>query len=256
MASETRRLDQVVVDHGWSESRSQAQALIMAGKVWLGTKRLTKPGTRVPADIDIHLERAPRFVGRGGEKLDAFVDHFGLEVEGLDVLDVGASTGGFTDCLLQRGAASATCIDVGRAQLHPRLAVEPRVTNLEQINARNLKMGDLPYDAYDLIVIDVSFISLKQVLQPVWMFLKPGGLLVALVKPQFEAGRDEVSKGRGVIRDDVVRQRVFCEVRSYALTDLEDCVLFGELRSPISGADGNMETLLGLRRMASRYTID
>jgi 23S rRNA (cytidine1920-2'-O)/16S rRNA (cytidine1409-2'-O)-methyltransferase len=256
MASEKKRLDEVVVDRGWSESRSQARALIMAGKIWQGTERMTKPGVRVPVDIDLHLERAPRFVGRGGEKLEAFVDHFGLEIEGLNVLDVGASTGGFTDCLLQRSAESATCIDVGRAQLHPRIASDPRVTNLERINARNLKLGDLPFDAYDLIVIDVSFISLRKVLRPVWSFLKPGGLLIALVKPQFEAGRDEVSKGRGVIRDEAVRQRVFSEVQSHALADLVDCVFFGELPSPISGSDGNQERLLGLRRGTGSDSTD
>jgi len=248
MASEKKRLDEVVVDRGWSESRSKARALIMAGKVWQGTERMTKPGVRVPVGIDLHLEQAPRFVGRGGDKLEAFVDHFDLEIEGLNILDVGASTGGFTDCLLQRGAGSVTCLDVGRAQLHPRIAGDSRVTNLERINARNLKMGDLPRDAYDLIVIDVSFISLRKILGPVWAFLKPGGLLIALVKPQFEAGRVEVSRERGVIRDASVRRRVFREVRSRALADLDDCVLFGELPSPISGSDGNRENLLGLRR--------
>ena len=235
MASEKKRLDEVVVDRGWSESRSQAKALIMAGKVRQGTERMTKPGLRVPVGIDLQLERAPRYVGRGGEKLEAFLDHFGLKVEGLDFLDVGASTGGFTDCLLQRDARSATCIDVGRAQLHPKIADDPRVTNLERINARNLKPGDLPLDAYDLIVVDVSFISLRKVLRPVWTFLRSGCLLIALVKPQFEAGRDEVSKGRGVIRDEAVRQRVLKEIRSHALSDLDDCVFFGELPSPISG---------------------
>jgi 23S rRNA (cytidine1920-2'-O)/16S rRNA (cytidine1409-2'-O)-methyltransferase len=256
MASEKKRLDEVVVDRGWSESRSQARALIMAGKIWQGTERMTKPGVRVPVDVDLHLESPPRFVGRGGEKLEAFIDHFGLEIKGLDVLDIGASTGGFTDCLLQRGAGSATCLDVGRAQLHPRIAGDPRVTNLEQINARNLKPGDLPRDRYDLIAIDVSFISLRKILLPVWRFLKPGGLLVALVKPQFEAGRNEVSKGRGVIRDEAVRQRVFREIRSHALSDLDDCVFFGELPSPISGSDGNRENLLGLRRKAGSGSID
>jgi len=209
---------------------------------------MTKPGVRVLPGIDLQLEQAPRFVGRGGEKLEAFVDHFGLEIEGLNVLDIGASTGGFTDCLLQRGAGSATCVDVGRAQLHPRIAGDPRVTNLERVNARNLRSGDLPRDIYDLIVIDVSFISLRRIFRPVWVFLRPGGLLIALVKPQFEAGRDEVSKGRGVIRDESVRQRVFREVRSHTLADLDDCVFFGELPSPISGSDGNRENLLGFRR--------
>jgi 23S rRNA (cytidine1920-2'-O)/16S rRNA (cytidine1409-2'-O)-methyltransferase len=130
------------------------------------------------------------------------------------------------------------------------------VTNLERINARNLKPGDLPLDAYDLIVVDVSFISLRKVLRPVWTFLRPGGLLIALVKPQFEAGRDEVSKGRGVIRDEAVRQRVLMEIRSHALSDLDDCVFFGELPSPISGSDGNRENLLGLRRRTRSDSTD
>ena len=251
MRTEKRRLDQIVVDRGWAETRSQAKALIMAGRIRLGTGKVTKAGLQLPVDADLQFESGPRYVGRGAEKLEAFLDRFGIEVAGRYCLDVGASTGGFTDCLLQRGAVAATCLDVGRAQLHPKILNDPRVTNLERVNARHLKPGDLPSDSYPLIVIDVSFISLRKVLPPVWAFLEPGGILVALVKPQFEAGREAVSRGRGVIRDREIQRRVFDSVRDFALAELPGAGLIGEMDSPLEGADGNREGLLGLRRVAA-----
>ncbi|MEZ5276351.1 MAG: TlyA family RNA methyltransferase [Opitutaceae bacterium] len=256
MATERKRLDQIVVDRGWSESRSQAKAMIMAGRVWQGTERMTKAGAMIPVDAELRFEGGPRFVGRGAEKLEAFLDRFGIKVAGLCSLDVGASTGGFTDCLLQRGVVEATCIDVGRAQLHPRILNDPRVTNLERVNARHLKPGDLPRDAYSVIVIDVSFISLRSILPPVWAFLEPGGILVALVKPQFEAGRDAVSRGRGVIRDVRLRRKIFGSIREMALADLPAAVLVGEMESPLEGADGNREGLLGLRKAAATQGVE
>ncbi len=166
------------------------------------------------------------------------------------MLDVGASTGGFTDCALQAGAASATCVDVGHGQLHEKLRRDPRVTSLEKVNARHLAAGDLPRADYDLVVMDLSFISLKSVLPAVWPFLRPGGTLVALVKPQFEAGKAEVDKGQGIIRDDTVRLRVLGEVRDFALRELPGAICAGEMDCPVHGADGNREFLLGLRRQA------
>jgi len=248
MATKKIRLDELLLARGLAETRTQAKALILAGRVRRGTERLDKPGRELPEDVDLHLEQPPRFVGRGGEKLAAFLGKFPLDLRGAHVLDVGASTGGFTDCALQAGAASATCVDVGRAQLHGNLRADPRVTNLEQLNARHLRAGDLPRTSYDAVVMDLSFISLKTVLPAVWPFLRPGGTLVALVKPQFEAGKAEADKGRGVIRDDTVRQAALDGVRDFALAELPGAELVGEMESPVSGADGNREFLLGLRK--------
>jgi 23S rRNA (cytidine1920-2'-O)/16S rRNA (cytidine1409-2'-O)-methyltransferase len=245
-----QRLDELLVTRGLSPTRAQAKALIMSGRVRHGTERLDKPGKEYPADIELSVDQPPRFVSRGGDKLAAYLEKFPLDLTGAHVLDVGASTGGFTDCALQAGAASATCVDVGHGQLHEKLRRDPRVTNLEKINARHLAPGDLPRAAYDLAVMDLSFISLKSVLPAVWPFLRPGGTLVALVKPQFEAGKAEVDKGQGIIRDDAVRMRVLAEVRDFALRELPGATLVGDLECPVHGADGNREFLLGLRRSA------
>lgn len=242
------RLDELLVLRGLAESRAQAKALIMSGRVLRGTERLDKPGKDFAEDIELTVEQPPRFVSRGGEKLSAALERFALEVKGAHVLDVGASTGGFTDCVLQAGAADVTCVDVGRAQLHARLRGDPRVTNLEKVNARFLDSAALPRSHYDLIVMDLSFISLKSVLPAVWPRLRPGGTLVALVKPQFEAGKAEVDKGRGVIRDATVQENTLCAVRDFALATLAAASLVGTMDSPISGADGNREFLLCLRR--------
>ena len=242
------RLDELLVEKGLAESRSRAKALILAGKVLLGTERLDKPGRTLPADSALSVEQPPRFVSRGGEKLEGFLDRFEISIEGLWVLDVGASTGGFTDCCLQRGAAGATCVDVGRAQMHNKLIQDPRVTNLEKTNARHLKPDDLPQGSYPRIVMDLSFISLTKVLPAVWPFLEPGGCLIALVKPQFEARKEEVDAGRGIIRDEAVQERVLEEIRDFAIAGLAGAELIGTMDSPIKGTDGNREFLLGLRR--------
>jgi len=244
------RLDELLLQRGLAESRAQAQALILAGRVSHGTARLEKPGKAVPENLEVTVAQPPRFVSRGGEKLVAALAHFALDLQGSQVLDVGASTGGFTDCVLQAGAAAVTCVDVGRAQLHARLRADPRVTNLEQINARHLRPSDLPRPDYDAIVMDLSFISLTAVLPAVWPLLRPGGSLVALVKPQFEAGKAEVDRGRGVIRDPAVQDAALARVRTAAvqLPWVEDR---GAIDSPLRGADGNREFLLCLRRRTS-----
>jgi 23S rRNA (cytidine1920-2'-O)/16S rRNA (cytidine1409-2'-O)-methyltransferase len=248
MSTVRQRLDEILVARDLAASRAQARALIMAGRVLHGTERLDKPGKDYPAEIELIVEQPPRFVGRGGEKLEGFLRQFPVDLRNAHVLDVGASTGGFTDCALQAGAADVTAVDVGRNQLHPRLRADPRVTNLEKVNARNLRPGDLPRAAYDAVVMDLSFISLKSVLPAVWPFLSPGGLLVALVKPQFEAGKAEADKGRGVIRDPAVQAEVLSGVTAFALRELPGAVLVGSMASPITGADGNKEFLLGLRK--------
>jgi 23S rRNA (cytidine1920-2'-O)/16S rRNA (cytidine1409-2'-O)-methyltransferase len=244
------RLDELLVARGLAETRAQAKGLIMAGRVLRGSERLDKPGREYSADTAIALAAAPRFVSRGGEKLAAALEAFALDMRGVHVLDVGASTGGFTDCALQAGAASVVCVDVGRAQLHARLRADPRVTNLEKINARFLTPDDVPRPAFDVVVMDLSFISLKSVLPAVWPLVRAGGALVALVKPQFEAGKAEADKGRGVIRDPAVRASTLEGVRAFALASLPGSRLLGTLESPLAGADGNREFLLGLRRDA------
>lgn len=248
MSAKKQRLDELLVARGLAETRSQAKGLIMSGRVLHGTERLDKPGKELPVEIELTVEQPPRFVSRGGEKLAGFLERFSIDLRGAHVLDVGASTGGFTDCALQAGAADAVCVDVGRAQLHARLRADPRVTNFEKVNARELKPGLLPREAFDAVVMDVSFISLKTVLPPVWAFVQPGGILIALVKPQFEAGKAEVDKGRGVIRDAAVQAAVLDEIRTFALRELPSAQLIGTMDSPITGADGNREFLLGLRR--------
>jgi 23S rRNA (cytidine1920-2'-O)/16S rRNA (cytidine1409-2'-O)-methyltransferase len=248
MAGSKQRLDELLVARGLAPSRAQAKALIMTGRVRHGTGRLDKPGKDYPADIELTVDQPPRFVSRGGEKLTAYLEKFPLDLTGAHLLDVGASTGGFTDCALQAGAASATCVDVGHGQLHEKLRRDPRVTNLEKMNARHLTAGELPRSAYDVVVMDLSFISLKNVLPAVWPFLRPGGTLIALVKPQFEAGKAEVDKGQGIIRDDAVRERVLAEVREFALKELPGAGLRGEMECPVHGADGNREYLLGLAK--------
>ena len=248
MPSARLRLDELLVQRGLAASRAQARALIMAGHVLHGTERFDKPGRACPPDIVLTLEQPPRFVSRGGAKLAAFLEKFGVDLRGAHVLDVGAATGGFTDCALQAGAADATCVDVGRGQLHARLRADPRVTNLEKINARHLQPGNLPRADYDAVVMDLSFISLKTVLPAVWPFLRRGGALIALVKPQFEAGKGEADKGRGVIRDPAVQAAVLADVTAFALASLPAATLVGSMDSPITGADGNREFLLGLRK--------
>ena len=242
------RLDELLVVRGLAATRAQAKALIMAGRVLHGTERLDKPGKDFPPDLELTVEQPPRFVSRGGEKLAGALVHFALDLTGAHVLDVGASTGGFTDCALQAGAADVVCVDVGRAQRHARLRADPRVTNLEKINARHLKPSDLPRREFDAVVMDLSFISLKAVLPAVWPCLRAGGTLIALVKPQFEAGKAEVDKGRGVIRDRAVQEATLTSVRDFALGGLAGARLLGSMDSPITGADGNREFLLGLKK--------
>ena len=251
MPAAKQRLDELLVTRGLSPTRAQAKALIMSGRVRHGTDRLDKPGKAYAADFELTIDQPPRFVSRGGEKLAAFLERFPLDLTGVHLLDVGASTGGFTDCALQAGAASATCVDVGHGQLHEKIRRDGRVTNLEKLNARHLQPGMLPRPSYDVTVMDLSFISLKTVLPAVWPFLRPGGTLIALVKPQFEAGRTEVDKGQGIIRDDVVRLRVMTDVREFALRELPGATLLGEMECPVAGADGNREFLLGLVKTAA-----
>ena len=245
-----KRLDEILVGRGLLDTRAQARGYILAGKVRSGSVILDKPGKAYPEDVLLEVERPPPYVSRGGEKLAAFLDRFDLPIKGIHVLDVGASTGGFTDCLLQRGAAHATCVDVGRGQLHNKLVQDPRVTSLERTNARALETAKLPFQSYEIAVMDVSFISLRLVLLPVWTRVAAGGALIALIKPQFEAGKAEADEGRGVIRDPAIHRRVIEEIRTFASRELPGAQEIGLVDSPIKGADGNREFLIGWKKIA------
>ncbi|MCC7018245.1 MAG: TlyA family RNA methyltransferase [Ardenticatenales bacterium] len=238
------RLDELLVLRGLAESRTRAQSLIRAGDVTIDGHRSDKPGMPVRRDALITVRPAKRFVGRGGDKLEAALIAFGWDVTDRVALDVGASTGGFTDCLLQRGAHHVYAVDVGRGQLAWRLRTDPRVTCLERTDIRALET--LP-EAPTIAVVDVAFISLRLVLPAVWGLVAPGAGVIALVKPQFEAGRAEVGRG-GVVRDPAVHRRVLHDVLRHA--EEAHWQLEGGLPSPITGADGNREFLIALRRPA------
>ncbi len=231
------RLDELLVNRGIAESRTAAQRLVMEGKVRVKDHPSPKSGNKYSDDIEVELIAESRFVSRGGEKLEGAFKAFNLDVTGLKCLDVGASTGGFTDCLLQNGAEHVIALDVGIDQLHPRLRENPRVTVIEKFNARNLKASDLPYTP-EFAVCDVSFISLKIILPPLAAVLAPGSGIVTLIKPQFEAGRGQVGKG-GVVRDEAVRQEVISSIKSFG--ESIGLVWNGVAESPITGSKGNIE---------------
>ena len=246
------RLDVLLVERGLAESRTQAQALIMAGQVRVAGQVALKPATTVDASATLTVDSGPRFVSRGGEKLDAALEAFAIDVNGLVCADVGASTGGFTDCLLQRGAAKVYAIDVGKGILHWKLRNDLRVVVMEQTNARFV--ASLPERA-GLVTVDASFISLK-ILLPVikrWIFPSPltpppqeEGDIVALIKPQFEAGKKDVSRGDGVIRDPEIHKQVLLNVLGFARN--EGFAIRGLIKSPLLGPKGNAEFLVWLRQ--------
>ena len=239
------RLDLLLVERGLVESRAKAQALIMAGQVRVEGQVVIKPAA--PVDLAAHLdvEQGPRFVSRGGEKLEKAIESFELDITGLACADVGASTGGFTDCLLQHGAAKVYALDVGKGILHWKLRNDPRVIVMERTNARFVKA--LP-ETVSLITIDASFISLKILLRTVKNWLAPlpekEGGMIALIKPQFEAGRQDVARGDGVIRDPQIHRQVLVDVLSFAQD--ENLGLQGLIRSPLLGPKGNAEFLAWL----------
>jgi 23S rRNA (cytidine1920-2'-O)/16S rRNA (cytidine1409-2'-O)-methyltransferase len=231
-----KRLDVLLVERGLAESRAQAQALVMAGLV----RGYAKAGQQVDEAAELVVEQPPKYVSRGGDKLEHALDELGVNPAGRDALDVGASTGGFTDVLLQRGAARVIALDVGRGQLHERLRNDPRVTVLERTNVRDVT--ELPF-APDLVTCDVSFISVRTALPPALILAKPGWEALVLVKPQFEAGREEVGRG-GVIRDPDVHRRVLRDVAETALA--WPAQLLGVVDSGLPGPKGNREFFLHL----------
>ena len=242
------RLDAAVADHS-GITRSQARSLIMEGRVSVDGTPATKAGQSVAPDAKIEVERPRRFVSRGGEKLERALDVFGIDVRGATVLDVGASTGGFTDCLLQRGAAAVTALDVGYGQLDWRLRNDPRVRVMERTNFRKLANDAFP-EGFDLITIDTSFISLRTILQRATAYLREDGAIVALVKPQFEAGRERVGAG-GVVRDPETHRHVLSELRAGA--GALGLAAVGLTASPLLGPAGNREFLMELRRRGDAF---
>ena len=246
---EKLRLDDLLVQKGLAESKAKAQALIMAGKVFCGTQRLDKAGKKVEAELDVRVESPPKYVSRGGEKLEGILAAAPeVKVQGALCLDVGASTGGFTDCLLQHGAAEVVAVDVGHNQMHPKIKNDPRVKSFEGINAREMKKEGLPYVQYDIVVMDLAFISQRKVLENVWNFVKIGGVLVSLIKPQFEVTKLEADKCQGVVKDDAVRERAVNEVREFAKEKLPGLTEEKIIPSPIDGSEGNKEFLVVWRR--------
>lgn len=237
-----RRLDALLVERGLVESPERAQSLVMAGQVLVNDDMVDKPGKEVPQDAQVTIREGPPYVSRGGLKLEHALNRFGVEVKGSIAADVGASTGGFTDCLLQRGAVRVYAVDVGYGQLAWRLRQDPRVVVMERTNVRYLE--SLP-EPIDLITVDVSFISLQLVLPRLVNLLQPKGQIVALIKPQFEARREQVGKG-GVVRDPTVHREVLEKVVSWALDNW--LYIRGLTPSPVRGPAGNLEFFAHLGR--------
>ena len=239
------RLDKLLVTKGLVQSRERARALIMAGRVLVDRFPVDKPGSQVPEDVPLEVkgEDLP-FVSRGGLKLEGALAALNFDVTGLTCIDIGASTGGFTDCLLQRGAAQVFAVDVGYGQLAWKLRQDPRVVVIERANIRHLPEGTIPFPV-DLAVIDVSFISLKIVVPSALRFLKPGGAIFALVKPQFEVGKGEVGKG-GIVRDEAQHEEVVSGLKRVFSALLLTC--HAVIPSPILGSKGNKEFVMYLTR--------
>jgi len=245
-------LDQLLVDRGLCESRAKAQRAIMAGQVRLNGHPAKKASDRVRAEDAVELLAGDKFVSRGGHKLEHALVHFGMRVKDLIALDLGASTGGFTDCLLQHGASRVFAVDVGQGQLAWKLRQDPRVVVMEQTNARHLSPASFgpAFRPFDLVVADCSFISLRRILPSAAALMQPGGKLVALVKPQFEAGKAEADRGHGVITDPAIHTRVLQELEAFVRDQPLGLAWRGVTESPLLGPAGNREFLALLEKPA------
>jgi len=241
-----QRADQLLVDRGLVESRTRAQALILAGRVYSQTRRVDKPGQQLAADTPLELKGQDHpWVSRGGLKLVGALDHFAIDPAGLVALDIGASTGGFTDVLLDRGARRVYAVDVGHGQLAWKLRQDPKVVVLERTNARHLSAEQVP-EAVDLVVCDASFIGLETILPAPLALAAPGARLIALIKPQFEVGKGRVGKG-GVVRDPALHEEVCRRIEAW-LNARPDWRVIGLTESPITGPEGNREFLIAAER--------
>ncbi len=245
--SKKLRLDQLLVAGGFFASREQAQRAVMAGEVKIGTEIAAKPSQLVDPDAEIIVEAPPKFVGRGGLKLEGALDHFKIDIAGKTALDIGASTGGFTDCLLQRGAVKVYAVDVGHGQLDWKIRNDPRVIVMEKVNARLLS-GDHVPEAVDLCVIDVSFISLTLILPRVFKLIASNGTVLALIKPQFELQRADVGGG-GIVREPELHKKAQDKIVGF-VTNLGYTVI-GIVPSAITGADGNQEFFACIRKRSA-----
>ncbi len=242
-----QRLDLLLVARGLFESREKAQRAIMAGEVRVGEAVADKPGTKIPEDALLTVKPQCRYVGRGGLKMEAALRHFGVDPTGKTCLDIGASTGGFTDCLLQHGAVKVHSVDVGHSQLDWKIRSDPRVVVREKFNARHMVASDIG-DPIDLCVIDVSFISLTLILPAAIPLIVPGGHIIPLIKPQFELGKEEVDAGRGVVRDRAAQQRAVDKIEAF-VREIGNPLWEGVIESPILGGEGNREFLACLRKL-------
>jgi len=248
-----RRADELLFALGLVESRSKARSLIEEGKVKCSGKPVDKPSRKYPdaAEFEIDADAATlRFVSRAGLKLDAFLENFAVDLRGLRVLDAGASTGGFTDCALSRGAAQCCCVDIGTGQLHPKVAADARVKNFEQTDVRNLTPEFFKNELFDFICADLSFISLEKVLPALWPLLKDGGAIVCLIKPQFESSPEIMRRACGILRDSSARLAAVEKVEKYFFDNFRGAKLIGEMESPVKGGDGNVEYLVGYAKAA------
>ena len=238
------RADALLVSRGLCDSREQAKRLILAGEVSTGTTVVAKPSTKLPSDAELSIKEKPKYVGRGGLKIEGALDTFHIDPTGMTCLDVGASTGGFTDCLLQHGATKVHAVDVGTNQLVWKLRNDPRVIVKEKFNARYMTPADIG-DPIDLAVTDVSFISLTKILPSMFSCLKPDGQIVCLIKPQFELDREDISKG-GIVRDPELHQRAVDKIHHFVTEELGHTWI-EYIDSPIKGTEGNREFLAWLR---------
>ncbi|MDG1139016.1 MAG: TlyA family RNA methyltransferase [Opitutales bacterium] len=243
-----KRLDELLVLQGHCESRAQAKALILAGQIWKGTERLDKASRSLTVDAPVFVKTPLKYVGRGGLKMENFLKDSQINPSGMSVLDLGASTGGFTDCLLQMGARQAICVDVGHGQLHYKLRIDERVQNFEKVNLRHLSKEDIEGAPFPLVVMDLSFISLQKVLPQAWNFVAAEGILISLVKPQFECTREEASESKGVIRSNETHERVKKEILAFSREQLEGSSLIQEKEASPHGSDGNLEYFLAWKK--------
>lgn len=245
------RADELLFSRGLVESRSKARALIEEGKVRCNGVAVDKPSRKCPDNAEISIDSdasALRFVSRAGLKLEGCLDKFAIDLRGLSVLDAGASTGGFTDCALSRGAKSSCCVDVGFGQLHEKLRSDPRVRNLEKTDVRDLSPEFFDGELFDFVCADLSFISLEKVFSNLWSVLKKSGTIVCLVKPQFETSPSIMRRNKGVLRDAALRRAALDKIANYVSENFADAEFVGETESVVHGGDGNLEYLLVFKK--------
>lgn len=245
------RADELLFSRGLVESRSKARALIEEGKVRCNGVAVDKPSRKCPDNAEISIDSdasALRFVSRAGLKLEGCLEKFAIDLRGLSVLDAGASTGGFTDCALSRGAKSSCCVDVGFGQLHEKLRGDPRVRNLEKTDVRDLSPEFFDGELFDFVCADLSFISLEKVFSNLWSVLKKSGTIVCLVKPQFETSPSIMRRNKGVLRDDALRRAALDKIANYVSENFADAEFVGETESVVHGGDGNLEYLLVFKK--------